>query len=234
MPHSQLLYFLIKMLFDIANLPYWVLLGIGVTLFAIAISAGGGDQDFDIDADIDADIDFDADIDADADADIGVNLGAMQVLSWIGVGRVPLILLAGIDFSLWGLFGWMLNVVFNLPKGILGSAVFLVSMTGSLVLGGLAARPIGYLFSSFGEDASSDRVIGCVGTVTSATLAPNKLGQVDAIDRDRNLVTISAILPDWATVVPNRGDSVIIIDRQGDRYLAIVANSPDKERWFNN
>jgi hypothetical protein len=52
-------------LFDLSNLPYWILLGMGVLLFLFVIVSGGGDDDLDVDADIDADLDADLDIDAD-------------------------------------------------------------------------------------------------------------------------------------------------------------------------
>lgn len=213
------------MLFDSANIPYWVFLGMGVLLFLFVIVSGGGDDDVDIDTDIDTDVDFDLN---------GLFLG------WIGIGKAPLILLLATDLSLWGLFGWMLNVwlggILNqVPSGGWNFIVLILSMSLSLFTGGLIARPVGRIFAEFGEDTSSDRLIGRNGTVSSATIPIEKqgrIGQVDVIDKSGNLVTINANVPEWGTVIPRHGEAVIVIDRQQDVYLAIASNSPDKNHWL--
>lgn len=222
------------MLFDLANLPYWMFLGMGVLLFLVVIISGGGDDDVDIDAD--------ADVDADVDADAGSDFSFGQVLGWLGIGKAPLILLLATDFSLLGLFGWMLNVAYgnvtgDLPDGILAGAVSGISLFLSVFVGSFIARPMGKVFASFGEDASSDRLIGCQGTVSSGSIpAENqgKVGQVDVLDSARNLVTINATLPSWAKVIPGRGTQVIVIDRQADSYLVISKDSSDEQEWLAN
>ncbi|AFY58467.1 Protein of unknown function (DUF1449) [Rivularia sp. PCC 7116] len=213
------------MLFNSANLPYWLFLGMGVLLFLFVIISGGGDDDVDIDTDVDADADFD--------------LNGFA-LSWMGIGKAPLILLLATDLSLWGLFGWMLNVwlggiLDRVPSGGWNFIVLILSMFLSLFTGGLIARPVGRIFAEFGEDTSSDRLIGRNGTVSSATIPVEKqgrIGQVDVIDKSGNLVTINANIPEWATVIPRHGETVIVIDRQQDVYFAIASNSPDQNHWL--
>jgi hypothetical protein len=110
-------------------------------------------------------------------------------------------------------------------------------MAISLFLGGLISRPLGKIFASFGEDASSDRLIGCIGTVSSAFIPHqhrNKIGQVDVIDSARNLVTINATLPDWANVLPRRGEKVLVIERWEQYYLVVAKDSSDQEHWLEN
>lgn len=213
------------MLFHPANLPYWILLGVGISLFLLVIVTGGGEDDFDFDSDMDLDVD------ADANGALG-NFGPMQILSLLGLGRVPLILLIAIDLSLWGLTGWTLNAIFGVPGGWLASAVFIGSLAIALVGGRLLSQPVGYLFASFSEDTSRDRLIGCIGTVTSATIESKKLGQIDVLDNNRNLVTVTAALPEWATVIPQRGDKAIVIDRTDECYIVIADRSVDCERWL--
>jgi Flotillin/Protein of unknown function (DUF1449) len=140
------------MLFNPANLPYWILLGIGILLFLFVIASGGGSEDVDVDTDVDTDV--------DANADGEFSFG--QVLGWAGIGKAPLILLLARDFSLWGLFGWILNVWLNsIINGIVGVFFASIVLFGSLIIslftGGLIARPIGKIFVEFGEDATSDR-----------------------------------------------------------------------------
>ncbi len=233
------------MLFDLANLPYWIFLAMGVLLFLVVIVSGGGDDDLDLDVDADVDVDLDAeisplDLDTDTDVDAGFSMG--QFLGWFGIGRAPLILLLATDFSLIGVLGWMLNVAIggftgSIPTGLLAGVVSGLSLFISLFTGGLISRPLGKIFASFGEDASSDRLIGCYGTVSSGSLPQEnqgKIGQVDVLDSARNLVTINATLPTWATVVPRRGTEVLVIDRHPQSYLVVVKDSFDEQQWLAN
>ena len=175
-------------------------------------------------------------IDVDTNANSGFQI--LQLLSWLGVGKVPLVLLLATDFSLWGLIGWMLNVMLNVKtQGILMGLIFMVSLGLSLFTGGIISRPIGKVFASFGEDASSERLIGCLGRVSSATLPiaeQGRIGQIDVFDPARNLVTVSAVLPKWAETLPRRGEEVLVIDRQDGVYVAIANQSADRDRWLNS
>jgi hypothetical protein len=104
-------------------------------------------------------------------------------------------------------------------------------------MGGLIARPIGQIFAEFGEDASSDRLIGCVGIVTSAYIpigTQGRIGQVDVLDTKRNLLTVSAVIPDWATIAPQRGEKVLVIEHKAQIYVVIAKDSPDQEQWLTN
>ncbi|HEY9601324.1 MAG TPA: DUF1449 domain-containing protein [Allocoleopsis sp.] len=222
------------MLFNIINLPYWIFLGMGVLLFLVVILSGGGDDDLNIDTD--------ADLDLDVDADAGGEFSFGEVLGWLGIGKAPLILLLATDFSLLGLIGWMLNVAFagitgDLPRGFLSGGITGLSLFLSLLIGSFIARPIGKVFASFGEDASSDRLIGCYGTVSSSSIPlenQGKIGQVDVLDAARNLVTVNANLPTWAKVIPGRGTQVVVIDRKPDSYLVIAKDSSDERDWLTN
>lgn len=198
-------------MFDPANLPYWIFLAAGIGLFVVAISVGGEDE-----------------LDGD-----GFDL---PIVGWLGVGRVPLLLLAAADLSLWGLLGWVVNVALRLPPAPLNVLVFAATGVAGAFLGGAIARPLGRLFfASFSEDVSSDRLVGCLGTVSSSQLPfahENKVGQIDVVDPAKNLVTVNAVLPDDAKQVPKRGESVLVVEHLPDYYLAIAYDSTDRERWL--
>lgn len=228
------------MLFDLSNLPYWILLGIGVLLFLFIIVSGGGEDEVELDADGDLELDgSETPLDFDAEAN---ELNATTVLGWLGIGKAPLMLLLATDLSLWGLLGWMLNVVIGgvvgtIISGLVGGVVLVTSLILALITGGQIARPLGQIFASFGEDASGDRLVGCIGTVSTGKiplLSENKIGQVDVLDPARNLVTVNAAIPDWATIAPRRGEKVLVIDRSVNLYLVVVKDSPDQEQWFAN
>lgn len=214
------------MLFNLLNLPYWIFLGMGVLLFLVVIASGGGDDDFDVDVDMDADGDF--------------TMGSL--FSFLGLGKMPLILLLATDCSLVGIFGWMINVAIanitgTIPTGLLSAVVGGTSLILSLCVGSFISQPLGKIFAAFGEDASGDRLIGCQGTVSSSSIPlenQGKIGQVDVIDPNGNLVTIHATLPEWAKVIPNRGNYVLVIDRQPESYRVITKDSSDQQQWLSN
>lgn len=230
-------------LFDLSNLPYWLLLGLGVLLFLLIIVSGGGDDEADLESDLDIDSDVEVDLhtfDVDGASDNG-EFSIFQVLGWLGFGKAPLMLLLATDLSLWGVLGWMANVVIggmlgNVVGALISGVIFVGSLVISLLFGGQLAKPIGQIFASFGEDASGDRLVGCTGFVSTGTIPlarDGKIGQVDVIDSARNRVTVNAVLPDWAEVKPQRGDRVLVIDRAGSRYLVLVKDSPDQDRWLH-
>ncbi|WP_448526146.1 DUF1449 domain-containing protein [Parathermosynechococcus lividus] len=218
------------MLFHLVHLPYWIVLGMGILLFLTVIVGDIGDEDAEVDTDADA-------LEVDIDGEEGMSL--LTLLHWLGVGRAPLILLLALDFSLLGVLGWLLNVLFYLvsggwPMGGWGALIAIVAIGGSLGLGSLCSRPLGQIFAQFSEDASGDRLLGCQGHVSSAQIPPSGagIGQVSVLDAARNRLTVPAVLPPWATVVPQYRQEVLIIDRQGSEYVVIAKDSLDEGLWL--
>ncbi len=231
------------MLLHPANLLYWVLIAIGIAFFLLIIISGGGDEGGDIDG---SSLSLDADVETDIDTEIsgdGDEINPFQLLTWFGLGKAPLMILLAIDFSAWGIAGWTLNMILGSLTGTiphrffgLGGLVFFVSLFIGLWTGKLLSYPIGQIFSSFGEDVKSERLIGCVGTVTSKTipyLIEGKIGQADVYDTAGNLVTISISLPHWADVIPHHGQKILIIDRREHSYIGISKDSSDEDKWIN-
>ncbi|MCI3281550.1 YqiJ family protein [Synechococcus sp. PCC 6717] len=218
------------MLFHLVHLPYWIVLGMGILLFLTVIVGDIGDEDAEVDTDADA-------LEVDIDGEEGMSL--LTLLHWLGVGRAPLILLLALDFSLLGVLGWLLNVLFYLvsggwPMGGWGALIAIVAIGGSLGLGSLCSRPLGRIFAQFSEDASGDRLLGCQGHVSSAQIPPSGagIGQVSVLDAARNRLTVPAVLPPWATVIPQYRQDVLIIDRQGSEYVVIAKDSLDEGLWL--
>lgn len=229
--------------FDNSNLIYWIFLGIGVFLLIFIIVFGGGNDDIDTDLDLDFDIGVNAEAEVDIDVDAyNSNFNVPQILGVLGIGKVPLMLLLATDFSLWGLIGWTANVFFGSVfsgwlDNVVSTTILLGSLTLSLVIGGQMAKPLGKVFASFTDDVSEDRLIGCLGTVSTAEIpivGRGRIGQVDVLDAARNLVTVNAVLPDWAEVIAKRGMKVLVIERLDSCYLVVIKDSTDQDRWFGD
>lgn len=240
------------MLFDQANLTYWIFLAIGVVLFLFVIISGGGeDQDFDADTDVD----FDADADIDGDADVEGSLTTLETdtnvsgdsppqwlmtLSWLGLGKCPLLILLAIDFSTWGVSGWFLNVALGgflgtIPSGFFAFLIFILSFGFSIWVGKVLSSPIGQIFSNSSEDVEGDRLVGCSGQVTSKQvpyIIDGRIAQADVLDSASNLVTVEVCLPEWAKVVPFRGQEILIIEKRQNYYIAIAKDSSDQDKWL--
>ncbi|MBL1208794.1 OB-fold-containig protein [Geminocystis sp. GBBB08] len=239
------------MLFDTANLTYWIFLGIGIFLFLLVILTGGGeDQDLDTDVNFDADVDMDTDVDLDSEVDNHItpdfdtdsDVNFLFVLSWLGVGKCPFLILLAIDFSTWGVAGWFLNVTIGgflnaIPSGFFAVFIFFISFFFSIWVGRVLSHPIGKIFANFGEETDGDRLIGSIGTVTSKQLPyliNGRIGQADVVDNASNLVTIEVCLPDWAKIIPHRGQEILIIDRQKHCFIAIAKDTSDQDKWLNS
>lgn len=222
------------MLFDPAHLSYWIFLGIGVLLMVLAIASGGGDDNLDLDLDADGDVDLDSD----------AEFGFLGILGWLGFGQAPILLLLAVDFCLWGLIGWIANILVAGVTGSipvnwfgLGGVILVVSCGLSLLIGSFIARPLGKIFAAFGEDTSSDRLIGCLGIVASKQVpyeGNQMIAQADIIDPARNLVTVAVCLPTWAKEIPLNGQEILVIEHQENYYLVISNQGLDKEKWLHN
>lgn len=221
------------MLFDSGNLPYWIFLGLGVSCFLSVILTGGDNEDSTA-----AEEDLELEIDGSGDFSPG------ELLGILGIGKAPLILILGIDFSTWGVTGWILNLVVGsltgeIPQRFwgLGGLIAIVSMFIAMATGKVLSYPLGKIFAEFGEDTNSDRLIGCVGTVTSKTipyLRDQKIGHADVLDSYNNRITVMVTLPGWAKVIPHRGQQVLIIEQKSQAYLGIAKDSSDEDYWLNN
>jgi membrane protein implicated in regulation of membrane protease activity len=87
----------------------------------------GIDHDVDADADADADADHDADTDHDTDSDSENEAQASPVLaivSWLGVGKVPLSIVLMVFLLTWGAAGLLCNLLL-VSRGAMAAAISL-------------------------------------------------------------------------------------------------------------
>lgn len=202
----------------------------GVLLFLTVIFGDVGDEEVELEGDVDP-------LEVEVELEEGISF--LSIVHWLGVGKAPLILLLALDFSLLGVFGWFFNVLFytlsgGWPGGIWSGGIAMAALLLALTIGGLCSRPLGQIFAQFSEDTSRDRLLGCSGHVSSAHIPPRGagIGQVSVLDANRNRLILPAVLPPWATVTPQHGQEILIIDRQENEYIVVAKDSLDEATWL--
>lgn len=218
------------MLFHLIHTPYWIVLGMGVLLFLTVIFGDVGDEEVALEGDADP-------LEVEVDLEEGISF--LAILHWLGVGRAPLILLLALDFSLLGVLGWFFNVLFYTLRGswpgvVWSGVIAIAALLLALTTGGLCSRPLGQIFAQFSEDTSRDRLLGCSGHVSSAHIphSGTGIGQVSVLDVNCNRLILPAVLPPWATVTPQHGQEILIIDRQEHEYIVVAKDSLDEATWL--
>jgi hypothetical protein len=190
-----------------------------------------GDIDLDADADIDADVDTDIDADIDTDVDAGVAHGgggsggdfALSVLlGWLCIGQVPILILAIIFLTVFGLSGLLLQGISSsvtgglLPGGLISFPAAVVGIGGVRVFGRMFARLIPTVQSSA---VSKRSFIGRIATITLGTARPNAPTQGKLYDSYGQAHYVM-IEPDEDDVFET-GDQVLIVSQRGATYRAI-------------
>ncbi|MDR7896764.1 DUF1449 family protein [Thermosynechococcus sp. JY1334] len=218
------------MLFHLIHTPYWIVLGMGILLFLTVIFGDVGAEEVELEGDADP-------LEVEVDLEEGISF--LTILHWLGVGRAPLILLLALDFSLLGVLGWFFNVLFytlsgSWPRVVWSGVIAIAALLLALTIGGLCSRPLGQIFAQFSEDTSRDRLLGCSGHVSSAHIprSGTGIGQVSVLDANRNRLILPAVLPPWATVTPQHGQEILIIDRQENEYIVVAKDSLDEATWL--
>lgn len=219
-------------LFAWYNLPFTLMLVLGVILAVLQLFGlsheGDAEADADVDADVDGDIDAEADTDLDHDMahDHDVSREMHSDFSWlafIGIGKAPLMVVLLIILMSTGLLGWFFNGV---AVGMLGSfpallllATFLVSLVVGSLVTSRVARFIGRALPPVNTTATrAQALVGRNGTVISP-FVDGRYGMVRLRDDGGTLISLFAITEDEQPIA--RGESVILLsyDALQKRYL---------------
>jgi hypothetical protein len=217
------------------NLPFLVMLGLcGVFFLLQAVGLLGGDADHDVSVDHDADVDADVDHDVDADADAGeggMTAGWQGALSFLGVGRVPFMVIWVTLFLFTGFSGIFLNrVLFVRAQGAYrGWWLALVSLASALV-GVVAVRVFSRLAARLvdvgGRGATAKHELaGKVGVVASPLLDARH-GEIRVHDdRGNELLLHGSVRPGDASLP--HGTKVVLVSYDEDKQLFWATACPE-------
>lgn len=162
--------------------------------------------------------DFDADLHADIHAD-----GDFNVLSWLGVGRLPLLMLLIVFLAIFGIAGLILQQAVSdwagspLDAWVAGPAVAIAA----LPLTGFAARGLARILPQDHTTAVPLEVlIGTTAQVITgrATLGSPARARAEDHHGQAHYVMVE---PDHSGQVFEEGERVLLVRREGDLFRAI-------------
>jgi membrane protein implicated in regulation of membrane protease activity len=224
-------------LFSWANVPFTVALGVTL-VFALLQMTGvlgliAGGDDHDADADHDADIDHDADVDHDAgidhDGDVDHDVDAdghhdashtshgvgHQVLSDLGIGRVPFSIVWQTFAVAFALAGITANTIYLGRTGAMPASNLAWALPASLVVAYIVTRSLsrvlGRVIANPEQEATTRKaLVGQSGVVISSKV-DSEFGEVRLRDKTGHVVRIICRVKDGERNI-SEGSEVVIVD----------------------
>jgi hypothetical protein len=225
---------MIAFLLSSQNLPFTVSLTLMLAIAVMEgvstmIGAGLSDlidsvlPEMDVDLDLDADMDVDTDLDVDLNSDLHAPGIFTRLLSWLRVGQVPVLILAIVfltAFGLVGLFCQSLSIKVlgqMLPSFLASVPALIVTFPLVRICGGILAR---ILPKDETESVSEESFVGRVAVITLGTATPGKPAQARLSDQHGQSHYVM-VEPDLADARLDQGTQVLIVSHQGAIYKAI-------------
>lgn len=221
-------------LFAWYNLPFSAALGCALLLALLQLAGGFGHSDADADVDVDADIavgtDIDADVDVDSDIDLGTHAeGGPHLgdgpLAFLGVGRVPLMILLMALLGSLGAIGLLLNSVLAALAPSMPAAFFPLALLASLILALPATRAISAGLARLAPRSSTAvsfaQLVGRSGVVVSPSVS-RSYGRVAVRDSFGSVHTVFAVI-ERGEPIPERGEVALLAYDEGQRRFVVRA-----------
>jgi hypothetical protein len=213
------------------NLPFLVMLGLcGVFFLLQSIGLLGALGDHDVEHDVDVDHDVDADADADADAG-GLTAGWHEVLSFLGVGRVPFMVVWVTLFLFAGFTGIFVNrVLFVRGGGVYRGPWFVGVSLAALVVGIIGVRFFSKLAARLvdvgGRGAvTKQELAGKIGVVASPVL-DGRHGEIRVVDDRGNELLLHGCLRGGEAALVH-GAKVVLVSYDEAKELYWAAACPE-------
>jgi hypothetical protein len=225
---------MIAFLLSSQNLPFTVALTLMLAIAAMEgvsslIGAGLSDMIDSVlpkmDLEVDADIDMDMDTDMNMDVDAGFQAPGpfTRLLSWLRVGQVPVLILAIVFLTAFGLIGLFCQSTASklfghmLPASLASIPALVVTFPVVRVCGGALAK---ILPKDETESVSEESFVGRVAVIILGTAAPGKPAQARLSDPygQNHYIMLE---PDLAGARFEQGTSVLIVSHHGAVYKGI-------------
>jgi hypothetical protein len=169
------------------------------------------------------DLEVDADIDMELDADFHAPGPFTRLLSWLRVGQVPVLILAIVFLTAFGLLGLFCQSTAlkllgrMLPASLASIPALIVTFPVVRLCGGVLAK---ILPKDETESVSEESFVGRVAVITLGTAAAGKPAQARLTDRHGQSHYVM-VAPDLTEASFEQGTEVLIVSHQGAIYKAI-------------
>jgi membrane protein implicated in regulation of membrane protease activity len=205
------------------NLPFLVMLALVAIFFVLQLFGAVHHHH-------DAHVDHDHDVHHEHDAAHVQHDGAADFLAWLGVGRVPFMVVWVTLCVFAGFTGLILNRVFYL-SGAMSGGMFVLSLGAALVVGLAGVRVFARAASRLVRldergATSKHELAGRAGIVASAVL-DGRHGEVRVHDGAHEIL-VHGKLQAGETAL-KRGDKVVLVDYDAATELFWVTASPDSD-----
>lgn len=179
------------------------------------------------------DLDIDADIDLDVDSDMGSDVGAdaggiASALSWLGLGKVPLLIVLAAFLGAFGAIGMVLQNSFH---GIFGNylSVFIaapVALVASLPVTRILSSGVAKIFPKEETDAlSTDSFIGRIATIIRGEAHSGNPAEAKLTDA-KGTAQYILVEPDEADVKFTAGEEILLVEKEGAVFRGTRPSSP--------
>lgn len=220
------------------NIPFLLLIGTAFLFLALQFLGGDSEQagpegpELHLDTHLDTDFDLHGH-EAEAHADL-------PLLGFLNLGRVPLsLLLMSLCFS-WGAAGLLLNTLQRVFFNSYLNWMFVVSFGASAVLAALltrlSSRGLGALFRENSAASQPDDLVGCVGTLISASAPPagqSGFGRARIYNEHGVLLQIACVT-EAGCLPPSRQQPIFVTgyDESTRLYHVLQYESPDFQAYL--
>lgn len=225
------------------NFPFLVALAVLAAISLLAVLAGvfgligDTDADLDVDADADVDLDLDADIEADVDVEAGVEpdgalhgSSALQgLLGAIGLGAVPITVLAVVASCSFFLGGFVTQwIAYSVTGSFLGGWIPILPALGFMILLLNLTGRLGRKLKIKLETTAlhSDSFVGQTVKVIGGTATKTLPAQAKFVDK-HSQVHYLLVQPIGRAEVLAEGSDVVLLGRKGAKFYAVPAEDFD-------
>ena len=168
---------------------------------------------------------FGVDLDADVDGEVGGVADGLA--SFLGIGRLPFLMLLTLFLMLFALTGFVGQQLFQAFTDSLLTPYFAVPGAAAIALPftGLLSRPLARILPRDETTAISiDELVGTRATIEIGTARLGYPARARASDRYRH-VHFLMVEPDNADLSFVQGDEVLLVRREGEVFQAVPTGS---------
>ncbi len=166
----------------------------------------------------------------------GFDVDGDGLLTWLGVGRVPLLILLVAFLACFGLIGLIGQQLLASMSGRLAPALIAVpsSLAAALPMTAFAARGLARVMPHDETTAiDHEDLVGRSATIEIGVATPGSPARAKVIDHFGQVHFIM-VEPDNADQRFEQGDQILLVRKESNIFRAIISERPQFSNWINS